>query len=291
MISDFLHYSFLQNALFAGILIGVICPVVGVYLVVRRLSLIADALAHVTLSGVAAGLWLQKEFGIALDISPTYFGMLFAVLGSFFVEQIRRFYQSFQEIAIPILLSGGIGVGVVLISAAHGFNVDLAGYLFGNILAVRDEELLMIALVCLVVLLFVVLFYKEMFALSFDEENAIVTGVPRRLVYFLFTLLVALVVSAAIRVVGILLVSSLITLPVATSLQHAKSFRQALIWSVVYAQVSVILGLILAYYWDLASGGAIVLVAIALLIGVLLGKRALLFLTKRKLRRREDVWT
>jgi zinc transport system permease protein len=285
MIHDFLQYSFLQNALFAGILIGIICPVVGVYLVVRRLSLIAEALSHVTLSGVAAGLWLQKEFGVALGVSPTYFGMLFALLGSLFVEQIRRFYQSFQEIAIPILLSGGIGIGVVLISAADGFNVDIAGYLFGNILAVRDEELLVIASVCFIGLLFLLLFYKEMFALSFDEENAIVTGVPRRLVNFLFTLLVALVVSSAIRVVGILLVSSLITLPVATSLQHAKSFRQALVWSVVYAQVSVIFGLILAYYWDLASGGAIVLVAIALLIGVLLGKRGV-----RKLRRREDLW-
>jgi zinc transport system permease protein len=285
MIHDFLQYSFLQNALFAGILIGIICPVVGVYLVVRRLSLIAEALSHVTLSGVAAGLWLQKEFGVALGVSPTYFGMLFALLGSLFVEQIRRFYQSFQEIAIPILLSGGIGIGVVLISAADGFNVDIAGYLFGNILAVRDEELLVIASVCFIGLLFLLLFYKEMFALSFDEENAIVTGVPRRLVNFLFTLLVALVVSSAIRVVGILLVSSLITLPVATSLQHAKSFRQALVWSVVYAQVSVIFGLILAYYWDLASGGAIVLVAIALLIGVLLGKRGI-----RKLRRREDLW-
>lgn len=265
-LQDLTQYEFLQNALIAGILIGIIAPLLGVYLLVRRLSLIADALSHVSLSGVAAGILLQKEISSFANLSPIYMGMGFSVIGSLFVEQVRKLYRSYQELAIPILLSTGTGLGVILISASDGFNVDIAGYLFGNILAVREEELRFIALVTLLVVLFIFLFYKEMFALSFDEEHAILAGVPRRWIHFLFLVLVALVVSAAIRVVGVLLVSALITLPAAASLQIGNSFRQVLFWSVVFAQISILAGLLTAYYFDFASGGAIVLVSVFLLL-------------------------
>ncbi|WP_044641457.1 metal ABC transporter permease [Risungbinella massiliensis] len=265
-IEDLTKYEFLQNALLAGVLIGLVAPLIGVYLVVRRLSLIADALSHVGLSGVAAGLLLQKEVSALASLSPIYTGMGFSVVGALFVERIRKLYQSYQELAIPILLSTGTGLGVVLISVADGFNVDIAGYLFGNILAVRTEEIQLIAVVAVLVFLFLIFFYKEMFALSFDEEHAVLSGVPRRWINFLFLVLVALVVSAAIRVVGVLLVSALITLPAAASLQIGNSFRQVLGWSVLYAQISVLAGLLAAYYFDFASGGAIVLVSVMILL-------------------------
>lgn len=273
MLEILLRYDWMQNAFYAGMIVGLISPLVGVYLVVRRLSLIAEALSHVTLSGVAAGLLLQKELPLFHTVNPLYTGMAFAVMGSMFVDKIGRLYRSYQELAIPIILSGGIGLGVVLISAADGFNVDIAGYLFGSILAVGEEELTAILLIGSLVLLFFFLFYKELFALSFDEENAVISGISRRMVNFLFIIMVALVISAAIRVVGILLVSALMTIPVAASLQFTNSFRQTIVWSLIFSELAVLSGLFAAYYLNWASGGTIVLVSIAILLLVILIKR------------------
>jgi zinc transport system permease protein len=273
MLEMLLKYDWMQNAFYGGIMIGWIAPMVGAFLVVRRLSLVADALSHVTLSGVAAGLFLQKEFSLFQAFNPLYLGMVFSVIGSLFVEQFRRLYRSYQELAIPILLAGGMGLGVVLISAADGFNVDVAAYLFGSILTVGEEDLFVIAFVAILVLFFFILFYKELFALSFDEENAVLTGISHRWLNVSFMILVAFVISVSIRVVGILLVSALMTLPVATSLQFANSFRQMLLWSVLLSQFTVLCGLFAAYYLNWASGGTIVLVSVLLLLIVLLLKQ------------------
>ncbi|SFS38079.1 metal ABC transporter permease [Marininema halotolerans] len=282
MVEILLHYGFMQRALIAGVIIGLISPIVGVFLVVRRLSLIADALAHVTLSGVAAGLLLQKYVAAFAMVSPLYMGMAFSMVASVFVEQLRRLYRSYQELAIPVILSGGIGLGVVLISAANGFNVDVAGYLFGSILAVGKSEILAIVGAGLFVLVIVFLFYKELFALSFDEESAVYAGIPRHGINLLFSLAVALVITASIRVVGILLVSGLITLPVAASLQLANSFKQAIVYAVIFAQISVLAGLVAAFYLDWASGGTIVLVAVGILLCVMGMKRLIIWMRKRQ---------
>lgn len=253
-------------------MVGLIAPLVGVFLVMKRLSLISDALAHVSLSGVAAGLLLKAKFLFFHGLNPLYMAMLFSIIGSLFIERLRRFYQNVQEIAIPIIMSLGIALGVVLISSADGFNVDIAGYLFGNILAVSDDELAMTFVVGVIVLLFVIFFQRQLFAVSFDEEYATLSGIPRKWTNFLFMIMVALVIAVAIRVVGILLISALMTLPVAIGLQLAQSFRQLLIYSVLFAQIAVFTGLISAYYLEWASGGAIVLVAILMLVLVIGGK-------------------
>lgn len=278
-----LEFEWMQNAFLAGLIIGFISPLIGVFLVVRRLSLIAEALSHITLSGVAAGMLLQKEVPIFQYVNPVYIGAFFAVVGSLFVEQMRKWYQSYQELAIPVVLAGGIGLGVVLISAANGFNVDVASYLFGSILSVTKEELMMMIVVVGIVLLFFLLFYKEMFALSFDEEHAILSGIPHRMIQWIFTFIVALVIAAAMKVVGILLVSALMTVPVAASLQITKSFKQTLFASVVFAEISVITGLFAAYYLDWASGGTIVTVSVIQLLIVVLIKRLVQFVRAKKI--------
>lgn len=266
------EYQFMQNAFFAGIIVGFIAPTVGIYLVMKRLSLIADALSHLSLSGIAAGFWLQTKWGLLQNINPLYMGMFFSVLGSLFVERLRQVFRGFQEIAIPITMAGGIAVGVILINLSGGVNVDLAGYLFGNILAVSEPELITTSLIGGLVVLFVFFFYKQLFAISFDEEYASLSGVPRNFVHGCFIVIVALVIAVTIRVVGILLVSALMTLPVAISLQLANSFRQALIGSILFSQIAVFTGLVSAYYLDWASGGTIVLVLIVLLGLVMAGK-------------------
>ncbi|WP_100398328.1 metal ABC transporter permease [Bacillus sp. FJAT-44742] len=266
MFDVFFRYEFLQNALITGIMIGFLAPVLGVFLVVRRMSLIADALSHITLTGIAFHLLLANHFVYFSLLSPLYMGMAFSVAGSLLIEKLRGFYTYYKELAIPIILSGGIGLGVVFISLADGFNNDLFNYLFGSVIAVSRGDLWTITVITAVVAAVLILFYKELFFLSFDEEQATVAGLPKRFIYFIFIVLVALVIAASMQIVGILLVSSLMSLPVAAAMQVAKGFKQMFFYSVLFGEISVITGLVSAYHLDLAPGGTIVMIAVILLL-------------------------
>lgn len=266
MISVLLQYEFLQNAFITGIIIGILAPLLGVFIVVRRMSMIADALSHVALAGIAFSLLLQKSFISLAGLNPLYFGMAFSVVGSLFIEKLRTIYKHYQELAIPIILSGGIGLSVILISIADGFNADLYGYLFGSVSAVSRSDLYVIIGVGIAVIITLLLLYKELFLLSFDEEHAKASGIPYKVIHFIFIVLVALVIAASMRVVGILLVSSLMTLPVAASLRFANGFKQMIVYSIIFGEVSVMGGLFLSYQLDLAPGGTIVILAVLILI-------------------------
>ncbi|MBE2912112.1 MULTISPECIES: metal ABC transporter permease [Anoxybacillus] len=273
MLEALFQYEFLQNAFVVGILIGFIAPLLGVFIVVRRLSLIADALSHVTLAGIAASLLVQKKFFTFATLNPIYIGMAFSVVGSLFIEKLRTVYKHYQELAIPIILSGGIGLSVIFISLADGFNTDLFSYLFGSVSAVSRTDVWTISIIFFIVLTVIFLFYKEWFILSFDEEYAQASGVKVKSLHFVFIVLVALVIAASMRIVGILLVSSLMTLPVAASIRIAKGFKQALWFSVLFGEFAVIVGLFLSYYLNLAPGGTIVLLAVCILIGSIMWKK------------------
>ncbi|PLT34686.1 metal ABC transporter permease [Bacillus sp. V5-8f] len=276
MISGIFQFEFLQNAFLTGIIIGALAPLVGVFVVVRRMSLIADALSHVTLAGIAFSLLLEKKFTAFAGLNPLYLGMAFSVAGSMFIERLRNVYRHYQELAIPIILSGGIGLSVVFISLADGFNTDLYGYLFGSVSAVSRTDLWMVLAVFCVVALTIILLFKELFLLSFDEEHARASGIPSKSIHFIFIIMVALVISVSMRIVGILLVSALMTLPVAASLRIAKGFKQTIFFSILFGEISVIIGLFLSYYVDLAPGGTIVMISVALLVAVILiGKEKL----------------
>jgi len=269
VLEDVLRHAFLQHAVVSGLVIGVVCPVIGVFLVVRRLSLIADTLAHVTLSGVAAGLFLQTTVPALQAVNPVYVGMAFSVAGAFFVERLSRVYRSYRELSLPIVLSSATGLSVVLISLADGMNGDLFGYLFGSLIAVSRADVTVVLLVGLAVVAMVVLLYKELFYLAFDEEGAMVSGIPKASLHILFVLVVALVIPVAMNIVGILLVSALITLPVAAALQVARSFKQVFAYAVCFSELAVVGGLVLSYVLDLATGGAIVLLAAAILLATI----------------------
>ncbi|MFJ7937030.1 metal ABC transporter permease [Peribacillus sp. NPDC096622] len=266
MISGILQFEFLQNAFLTGIIIGAIAPLVGVFVVVRRMSMISDALSHVALAGIAFSLLLQKSFLSLAGLNPLYIGMAFSVGGSLFIEKLRGVYKHYQELAIPIIMSGGMGLSVIFISIADGFNTDLYGYLFGSVSAVSRADLYVILAVGLVVALMLTLLYKELFLLSFDEEHAKASGIPYKAIHFIFIVMVALVIAASMKIIGILLVSSLMTLPVAASLRFAKGFKQMIGFSVLFGEVSVIGGLFLSYNLDLAPGGTIVIIAVLILI-------------------------
>ncbi|MCQ6278122.1 metal ABC transporter permease [Bacillus sp. EB600] len=274
MIAGIFHYEFLQNAFLTGIMIGVIAPLLGVFIVVRRLSLIADALSHVTLAGIAASLLLEKSFSMFSGLNPLYLGMAFSVGGSLFIEKLRGVYKHYQELAIPIILSSGIGLGVIFISLANGFNTDLFSYLFGSVSAVSRTDLWVIVIISIFVILLVVSLYKELFLLSFDEEHAKASGIAAKTLHFCFIVMVALVIAASMRIVGILLVSSLMTLPVAASIRIAKGFKQTIFLSILFGEISVLGGLFTAYYLNLAPGGTIVMIAVAILVVAILYKKA-----------------
>jgi zinc transport system permease protein len=266
LIYDILHYDFLQFAFLTGLIIGIIAPLLGVFIVVRRLSLIADALSHVTLSGIALSLLLSKNINALANLNPLYIGMGFSVMGSLFIERLRGMYKHYQELAIPIILSAGIGIGVIFISLARGFTTDLFNYLFGSVSAVSQQDLLIVSIIAVIVIGTVFLLYKELFLLSFDEEHAKTSGLKVNTIHFVFIVLVALVIAASMRVVGILLVSSLMTLPVAAAMKVAKSFKKLIITSIIFAEISVFGGLVSSYYLNLAPGGSIVVLSILILL-------------------------
>ena len=276
MIEAILNYEFLQNAFFSGLIIGIIAPLLGVFIVVRRMSLIADALSHVTLAGIAGSLYLSQTFTAFALLNPIYLGIAASVGGSLLIERLRRLYKHYEELAIPIIMSAGIGLSAIFISLASGFNTDLMSYLFGSVSAVSRQDLWVILGIAIIVLLFLWAFFKEMFVLAFDEEYAHASGLPAKTIHFLFMIVVALVIAGSMRIVGILLVSSLITLPVAASMRIAKGFKQTILYSILFGEASVIIGLVSAYYLNLAPGGTIVVTSILILLFVIIIKKILL---------------
>lgn len=265
MIDALLNFDFIRYSLISGLLIGFIAPLIGAFIVVRRLSLIADALSHVTLGGISFGMFLLTIIPVLSVINPMWFGILFAVIGALLIEKLRTSFSNYQEIAIPIIMSAGIALSAIFISLADGFNQEIVGLLFGSISAVNISDLTTIIIITIIVLIFIVLFYKELFILSFDEEYSKVIGIPKW-IQFLFIVIVAMVISASMRVVGILLVSALITLPIAISMRITKGFKQLIALSVILGELSVILGLIIAFYMNISPGGVIVVLLVLMLI-------------------------
>ncbi|MFC3418095.1 metal ABC transporter permease [Salinicoccus hispanicus] len=262
MIQALIDYDFIRYSFISGLIAGLIAPLIGTFIVIRRLSLIADALSHVTLGGITFGVYLSSLVG--MTINPLITGIIFSVFGALGIERLRGVYKHYQELAIPIIMSFGVALSVLFLSLADGFNQDLFGYLFGSISAVNSFDLILISVIGVVVLIFIYLLYKEMFLVSFDEEYANVMNISKW-IHFLFIIVVALVISASMRIVGILLVSALMTLPVAAAMRVTSSFKQLMIMSVIFGELSVIIGLFLSFHLDVSPGGTIVLISLALL--------------------------
>ncbi|MBA8761779.1 metal ABC transporter permease [Staphylococcus coagulans] len=264
MIDALLNFEFIRYSFISGILIGVIAPLIGTFIVVRRLSLIADALSHVTLGGISFGMYLLTVSSVFAFINPIWTGIIFAIIGALLIEKLRTSYKNYSEIAIPIIMSTGIGLSAIFISLAKGFNQELLGLLFGSISAVSLSDLFTIITITVLVLLYIMLFYKELFILSFDTEYSQVIGIPKW-IQFLFIVIVALVISASMRVIGVLLVSALITLPVAIAMRWTKGFKQFIFLSIMIGEFSVIIGLVTAFYLNISPGGIIVVILVIML--------------------------
>ncbi|MBU1326770.1 metal ABC transporter permease [Patescibacteria group bacterium] len=251
-ILDILHYGFMQRALVTGTFVAVLCAILGLFLVLRRLSLIGDGLAHVSFGAIAVGLFL--------GVYPLYAAIPLVIAGSLIILALTQKANVYGDAAIGIVSSVALAGGIILASLAQGFNVDLFSYLFGNILAISTVEMVSSIILSCVVLLIISLFYWELFAVSFNEELARVSGVKTDRINAILVILTALAVVLSVRVVGVLLVSSFLILPAVTSLRVARSFRQALLYSAISAVVSLLLGVLTSFVFNLPTGATVVMV-------------------------------
>ena len=253
---DFLEYDFMQRALLAGLLIGLIAPLLGMFLTVRRQALIADTLAHASLAGVALGL--------VLGIDPLLAAGVMAIVAALFIERLRTLGWFSGDSLLALILSGSLAFAVVAMSAADKFNAGVLQYLFGGITTVSNQDLYMIGGVAVVVFGLGLTLFKEFFLLSFDEDIAKAQGMRTAVLNTLMALMTAVTVAVGMRVVGILLMGALMVIPVLGAMRLGLSFRATTAIAVAMSLFSVLAGLLISYAYDLAAGGAIVLVAIAL---------------------------
>ncbi len=262
---NILNYGFIVRGLEAGIIIAVIAPLVGIFLVLRRYSLIADTLSHVSLAGVAVGLILK--------VNPVVTAIIAAVISSVVIERLRISKRVFGESALAIFLSGSLAISIVLISLANGFNVDLFNYLFGSIVTVTQEDVFIIFGLGILVIGLIIALFKEFVFVTFDEEAAKVSGLPTQVVNIILIMIAALTVSIAIPIVGVLLIAALIVIPVVAALQLKTSFTKTILISEAISVFSVVAGIISSFYLNLSAGGTIVLISLVIFVFTLLLKR------------------
>lgn len=260
-----LGYEFMQRAFWAGGLIGVIAPILGVYLMLRRQVLMADTLSHVSLAGVALGSFLH--------LNPTISGFVIAILGALVIEQLRRVYRTYTEVPVAIIMTSGLAVAVVLMSLNPHLNKSFSSYLFGSIVAVSDTQLALIAIVAALGLVFFVALRRPLYNFAFDEETAAISGTRVSLLSFSFAVFTGMTVAASMPIVGVLLVSALIVLPASIALRIAPGFLAAMGVAVITGLFGVFSGLTASYYLNSPPGGTIALILLGfLLIAVFIQK-------------------
>jgi len=257
------EYAFMQRAFAVGILLALIIPCIGIVVVFRRMSMIGDALSHVSLAGVAAGL--------VMGFNPVLGAVATTIVAALGIEAIRRRLPHFSELSIAIAMSTGIGLAAVLSDFVPN-SANWYSFLFGSIVSITDFELWLVVGLSAAVLLVFFLLYQEIFLIALDERSARLSGVPVNFVTIICTVLTAVTVSVAARTVGALIVSSLLVIPVACAIQLARSYRRTLIYSMGFALCFTVTGLFISYYADLRPGGAIVLTGVGVLLLILTGK-------------------
>ncbi|MBI3968284.1 MAG: metal ABC transporter permease [Chloroflexi bacterium] len=254
LLVDLVQQSYFQRAIVAAVLVGLVCPVLGLHLVLRRLSLIGDGLGHLSFAGVSLG-WL-------LGVYPLFSAAALALVGALGLEWLRTRQRDSGDLALALVFYSGIALGIVVTSLARASNANLVSYLFGSVLTVTPQDLATMGALAVTVLATVYALQKELFALTYDEDLARVAGLPVDRLNSVLAALTALTIVASLRIVGILLVAALLVVPVAASLLIARSFRSAIWLSAAFGVGSALAGLIAAALLDVAPGGSIVLIAV-----------------------------
>ena len=249
--TEMLSYDFMIRAFAAGIIIAILASVSGTFVVLRRYSMISETLAHSALVGVAVGL--------VAGFNPLWMAVGVAILSAWLIEYLRSAFSLYSDAVLAILLSGSLAIAVIIVSLGGAFNNSLFTYLFGSILSVSTEDVVTIAVFGTISLSILLVFSKELYFIAYDEEVAQVSGIRVKLLYFLLVSVVAIIISLSIRVVGSLLIGALMIIPTVAALQFRVGFFKTTLISLVFAILSVIVGITFSFYFSLPSGATIVL--------------------------------
>ncbi len=261
---EIFSYDFMLRALVAGLILSVVAPTIGIFFVVRRSSAISDTLAHVSFAGVAAAL--------LFNFSGMLGALIACVLATLGMERIRDQRTLPMDTVVTLFLFGGLALGVVLLGLASG-GASVSSYLFGSILTVSSSSLWQMAVIGFVVLVVAAIFFKQLFAISLDEETAEASGLPVKRLNRILALLGAATIAISINVVGVLLIGALMVVPVISAMQFKKGFADTLFIAIVISVLSVISGLLVSFYANLASGATIVLCTIVIFFISIIGVR------------------
>lgn len=259
-------YSFMQNALFISLCIAILCPCIGIFLVLKRYSMIGDTLAHSSLAGVTLGLLFRD--------SPVLTSFIFTALAGLSIEFLRQYFKKYTDLILSIVLSISVGIAITLISSGH-LHANADAYLFGSMLTVSPVDMAATAILSLLAVLLIVFNYHQLLYITYDEDASRIAGVHVKRLNYLFAFLVAAAISVSIRSVGILVITSMITLPVASALQLQKGFRATFLASLAYSFLSILGGFFISFYIGAAPGGVTALTATFLLLLTLFVKHVL----------------
>jgi zinc transport system permease protein len=260
----------MQHALISGAAISLVCSVVGLFLVLRRHSLFGDAMSHVAFGGIAIGLFTK--------VYPIWTAFIVSVLAAIGITKLREFTKIPADSAVALLLSSGLAVGVVLISLSNGFTLDLYSFLFGSILLISIQDMVTSIALCAAVLIVMSIVYRKLMYITFDEEQAKVSGLDVGKLNYLFVVLASVTVITSIRLVGVLLISSLIVIPNITAMMFGKGFKKTALISALVGVFSVLSGITISYVLNLAPGGTIVLISIGTFLATVASKYSIILI-------------
>ncbi|MEX2785590.1 metal ABC transporter permease [Streptococcus sp. H49] len=268
MMTELLSYDFMQRALLAVVAISTFSPILGIFLILRRQSLMSDTLSHVSLAGVAFGVWL--------GYSPTWTTIFIVVLAAVLLEYLSQVYRNYMEIATAILMSMGLAVSLIIMSQAdNAGSLSLDQYLFGSIITIGKDQVTALFIIAALVLLLTVLFFRPMYILTFDEDTAYVDGLPVRLMSVLFNIVTGIAIALMIPAAGALLVSTIMVLPASIAMRIGKSFKTVIALAVGLGFIGMVSGIFISYYAETPASATITMIFISIFLLLALGKKLL----------------
>jgi zinc transport system permease protein len=258
---EILTFSFMHRALISGVAIAILCSVIGLFLVLRRYSLFGDAIAHSSFGGIALGLMA--------GIYPLWTAYGVSLVSALIITKIKEKYDISGDASIAVLLSSGIAIGLVIVGISGGFTIDIFSFLFGSILLVSVNETILILFLTGIILIVVLLLYRQLLYSTFNEEQAKVSGIPVEKINYLIVFMAGLTVVTSIQLVGVLLISALFVITNVTAIMYGKGFKQTAILSISFSIFSVVTGILISYIFDITPAGTIVLLSIGLFAGTM----------------------
>lgn len=261
VISEMLSYEFMQRAVLAIVAMSLFAPLLGLFLMLRRQSLMSDTLSHVSLAGVA--------FGVLFGVSTTWMTIVVVIFASILLEYLRLVYKHYMEISTAILMSLGLAISLLITSKSENSSgVNLEQYLFGSIITINQEQVIALFFIASLVLVLSAFFIRPMYMLTFDEDTALVDGLPVRLMSLVFNIITGVAIALMIPAAGALLVSTIMVLPASIGIRVGKSFKAVIISSIIIGFIGMLLGVILSYIWETPASATITVIFIAIFLSV-----------------------